>query len=152
MTLDKFENVNPQTGEVYQDETFQVMPDKAVPETLPELFKLVKEGVELQREIGKLEVRMAVIKIRINELVNQNMVIPGKYITADNCSLNIISSKEYSKPEPSEVLAYMMENNLQQSFNDVFSVGYTKLKDLIGAKAEQFRTLLETKTIKLSFK
>ena len=152
MTLDKFENVNPQTGEIYQDETFQVMPANAVPETLPELFKLVKEGVELQRETGKLEVRMAVIKARINELIANKLVIPGKYITEDNYSLHIISSKEYSKPEPSEVLSYMMENNLQQSFNDVFSVGYTKLKDLIGAKAEQFRKLLETKTIKLSFK
>ena len=152
MTLDKFENVNPQTGEIYPDTTFQVMPTGTVEETLPELYKLVQEGVPLQREIDKLEVRMTAIKARVNELISQGKVVPGKYITMDNYSLNIISSKEYSKPEPSEVLAYMMENNLQQGFNSVFSVGYTKLKDLIGAKAEQFRKLLDTKTTKLSFK
>ena len=152
MTLDKFENVNPQTGEVYPESAFQVVPAGAVSETLPELSKLVREGAHLQREIDKLEVRMTAIKTRVNALITNNAVVPGKYITEDNCSLNIISSKEYSKPEPSEVLSYMMENNLQKDFNTIFSVGYTKLKDLIGAKAEQFRKLLDTKTTKLSFK
>lgn len=114
-------------------------------------LELIDKAAALDAKIKAETMELNKIKEIIKAAIEVGELPVGKTPTKKHV-LTVSAIKNYKDIDAANVLSTLVESGQPFVFNDIFKVGYTNLKNAIGAQADKFRQEDVGSSLRISFK